>query len=261
MAEPGSGARRLLSVEGASVRIGGQTILDGVDLEVRRGEIVTLIGPNGSGKTTLVRLARGLLEAHAGRVTRAHGIRVGYVPQRLQVDPTLPVTVARFLLLGGGRDRRRLRHTLQEVGVAHLESAPLHALSGGEARRVLLARALLREPQLLVLDEPTAGVDLSGQSELYRLIHEIRDRHGCGVLLVSHDLHLVMAATDRVVCLNHHVCCVGRPEAVSRHPEYLALFGAPLREPLAVYTHRHDHRHDLAGNVEDVPAERGDADG
>ncbi|NIR84666.1 MAG: ATP-binding cassette domain-containing protein [Gammaproteobacteria bacterium] len=251
----------MLSVERASVRIGGQTILDAVDLDVCRGEIVTLIGPNGSGKTTLVRLALGLLEAHAGRVALARGIRVGYVPQRLQVDPTLPVTVARFLRLGGGRDRRGLRRTLREVGVAHLEAAPLHALSGGEARRVLLARALLREPHLLVLDEPTAGVDLTGQSELYRLIHEIRDRQGCGVLLVSHDLHLVMAATDRVVCLNHHVCCVGRPEAVSRHPEYLALFGAPLREPLAVYTHRHDHRHDLAGNVEDTPVERGDADG
>ena len=145
MAEPGSGARRLLSVEGASVRIGGQTILDGVDLEVRRGEIVTLIGPNGSGKTTLVRLALGLLEAHAGRVTRAHGIRVGYVPQRLQVDPTLPVTVARFLLLGGGRDRRRLRHTLQEVGVAHLESAGAELLRGPE-EGPHESRAVLKDP-------------------------------------------------------------------------------------------------------------------
>ena len=172
---------------------------------------------------------------------------------RLAVDPTLPLTVGRFLALGGGDGGhpRRL-DILAEVGAGHLEKNPIQGLSGGEMQRVLLARALLRVPELLVLDEPVQGVDITGQAELYAVITAVRDRRGCGVLLVSHDLHLVMAATDRVVCLNRHVCCTGHPEAVSRDPAYLSLFGADSADRLAVYRHHHDHGHDAAGGV--VPA-------
>jgi zinc transport system ATP-binding protein len=174
---------------------------------------------------------------------------IGYVPQRLQLDPVMPLTVERFLTIGLTASASALDGALAEVRATHLRRAPMHELSGGEFQRALLARALLRRPDLLILDEPGQGLDFSGQIELYALIEQIRDRRGCGVLLVSHDLHIVMAATDRVVCLNRHVCCSGQPEAVSRHPEYMALFGPRAAASLAVYSHEHDHAHDLAGEV------------
>lgn len=237
----------LLEARGVTVRLRGRTVLDSIDLVVAAGEIVTLIGPNGSGKTTLVRTLLGLLAPDKGTVVRAPGLRVGYVPQILAVDDSLPLTVRRFLLLGGPAGEDRLAGALTEVGADGLLDAPVQQVSGGQLKRILLARALLREPDLMVLDEPGAGVDVTGQSAFYRLIRAIRDRHRCGILLVSHDLHLVMAATDRVVCLNRHVCCHGVPESVTRHPEYLALFGDAPVDGLAVYTHHHDHTHDLAG--------------
>ena len=251
---PLSAAACLIEAEGVGVRIGRHELLQNVDLALHAGEILSLIGPNGAGKTTLLRVLLGVLAPTAGRVRRRPGLSVGYVPQRLQLDPTLPISVRRFLALGrGSRDRE----ALAEVGASHLERALMAELSGGEFQRVTLARALARAPDLLLLDEPAQGVDFAGQLELYALIEKVRDRRGCGVLLVSHDLHVVMAATDRVVCLNRHVCCAGQPEAVSRHPEYLSLFGAGTAERLAVYSHAHDHAHDLAGAVvgsDDRPA-------
>ena len=175
------------------------------------------------------------------------------MPQRLAVDETLPLTVERFLRLGGKASPAARAAALDEVGAGRLADSPIQRVSGGEMQRVLLARALLREPDLLVLDEPVQGVDVAGQVELFGLITHIRNRRGCGVLMVSHDLHLVMAATDTVVCLNHHVCCTGRPEAVTRHPAYLELFGPLAAEGLAVYTHRHDHHHGLDGAVAPLP--------
>ena len=220
-----------------------------MDLAVQPGEIVTLIGPNGSGKTTLVRVLLGLLKPATGSVVRRPGLRIGYIPQHLHVDDTLPLTVGRFLRLCAPEARERVSVVLDEVGVGDLLARPFQAVSGGEMKRILLAQALLREPDLLVLDEPSAGVDVTGQAELYTLIKSIRDSRRCGVLLVSHDLHLVMAATDTVLCINHHVCCSGHPESVSQHPAYLELFGAPASAKLAVYTHHHNHTHDIHGNV------------
>lgn len=237
------------------VRRQGRVVLDHVDLAVSRGEIVTLIGPNGSGKTTLIRTILGLERPDGGNLSLAPGITIGYIPQFLQVDRTLPLTVLRFLELRSG-DPERIRAQLARVGVAGLEKASIHALSGGELQRVLLARALMGEPDLLVLDEPDASLDVNGQAEFYRLLREVRDHTGCGVLLASHDLHLVMAATDHVVCLNHHVCCAGEPEAISRHPGYLNLFGAALAPALAVYTHHHDHYHAAGDGAGAIPEER-----
>jgi zinc transport system ATP-binding protein len=238
----------LVEAKDITMRFGTTLAIDRISLAIREGEIVTLIGPNGSGKTTLVRIILGLQAPTSGAVTWRKYVRVGYVPQHFSVDETLPLTVRRLLRLSADHTRGRSRAILEEIGIRYVLDQPVHSLSGGELRRVLLARALLREPDLLVLDEPTAGVDVAGQAELYELIRALRDKRHCGVLMVSHDLHLVMAATDRVICVNHHICCEGRPETVSRAPEYLAMFGDQAARTLAVYAHAHDHHHDVAGH-------------
>ncbi|MFT6464391.1 zinc ABC transporter ATP-binding protein ZnuC [Halopseudomonas sp.] len=241
----------LLSLSNVSLRLHGNPVLESVSLSVKRGEVVTLIGPNGAGKTSLVRVVLGLLKADSGKVQRQPRLRIGYMPQKLQVDATLPLTVMRFLLLAPGAKRSEALQALDDVGAGHLLERPLQQVSGGELQRILLARALLRNPDLLVLDEPVQGVDVNGQIELYQLITRLRDRYNCGVLMVSHDLHLVMATTTTVVCLNRHVCCSGHPEQVSLDPAFVALFGEQA-SALAVYNHHHDHDHDLHGEVVDA---------
>lgn len=241
-------ASPLMEAQGVTVRFGRSEILSAVDVVVRDGEVVSLIGPNGAGKTTLIRVLLGVVKPDAGRVWRRPGTTLGYVAQRLHLDPVMPLTVRRFLTIGAGR-RIAVDGVLAEVGAEHLSGAPMHELSGGEFQRVMLARALSRQPDLLILDEPAQGIDFAGQIELYALIERIRRDRGCAVLMVSHDLHVVMGATDHVVCLNRHVCCSGRPEAVSRSPAYIRLFGADAAADLAVYRHAHDHEHGLAGEV------------
>lgn len=242
----------LIKARGLSVIRNGRQILQNADLDLAAGKIVTLIGPNGAGKTTLVRAVLGLIKTDQGSIEKTPDLRIGYMPQKLNLDASLPLTVARFLALGG-KPRVDLNETLLLTGIDKLINIPIQSLSGGETQRVLLARALLRDPQLLVLDEPVQGVDVVGQSALYALINEIRNQRHCGVLLVSHDLHLVMATTDTVICLNQHVCCHGHPEQVTNDPAYLALFGdiigAQLAPQVAIYTHHHDHQHDTHGNV------------
>ncbi|WP_142846896.1 zinc ABC transporter ATP-binding protein ZnuC [Telmatospirillum sp. J64-1] len=238
-------AEALLSLADVHVSFGRQHVLRGVSLDIPEGGIFTIVGPNGGGKSTLLRVALGLQSPSHGKVTRRGKLTIGYVPQRVTIERTLPLTVRRFLTLALNwrESASHLQYTLSRVRAEYLLDAQVHDLSGGEMQRVLLARALLRRPQLLVLDEPVAGVDVTGQAEIYDLIGKVRDETGCGVLMVSHDLHLVMAATDQVVCLNGHVCCAGTPQAVSRHPEYLSLFGTRVGASLAVYEHHHDHRH------------------
>ena len=242
----------LIEATGIAVSFSGKAVLVEADARVSSGEIVTLIGPNGAGKTTMIKAMLGLITPQGGTVRRKSGLRIGYMPQRLEVDPSLPLDVNGFLALGLGRAQARKGHRKQvllEVGADHVSNHPIQDISGGELQRVLLARALLRNPDLLVLDEPVQGVDVGGQTELYALIRRLRDERGCGVLMVSHDLHVVMAATDQVVCLNHHVCCAGHPETVSRHPEFVSLFGSEIAGELAVYHHDHDHHHDVHGDV------------
>ncbi len=246
----------LVSAEHLTVRRGSRVILDDVGLTIRRGEIVSLIGPNGGGKSTLVKTLLGLLAPDAGTVKRQAGLKIGYVPQRLALDPTLPLPVWRFMTLTRHAGAEAIRAGLAETGVAHLYERQVESLSGGEFQRVALARALLHKPDWLVLDEPVQGVDFAGEADLYRLIGEIRDRYRCGILLVSHDLHVVMAATDHVICLNQHVCCAGRPEAVSRDSAYQRLFGP--RGELAIYAHHHDHTHGLGGGGEPPDHDHGD---
>ncbi len=238
----------LISVRGATIKRQGRAILDHVDMAVHRREIVTLIGPNGAGKSTLVKAALGLERLDAGTVTRAAGLTIGYQPQKLSLDVTLPLSVRRFLTLTMRAPEAALRGALAEVGVPQLMDASVHHLSGGEWQRVMLARTILRRPDLLVLDEPTQNVDMTGAVEMYQIIARLRDSIGCGVLMVSHDLNVVMAATDRVYCLNGHICCSGHPAAVSRDAAFQRLFG-PQAATLAVYEHHHDHHHKPDGSV------------
>jgi zinc transport system ATP-binding protein len=228
-----------------------RNILSDVSLSVAERKIVTLIGPNGAGKSTLIRVLLGLQKAASGEIWRKPGLRIGYMPQRLVLSDQLPLTVRRFLALVETPQESDLQEIGHQTGILHLLEQPMQSLSGGEHQRVLLARALLRKPQLLVLDEPVQGVDVTGQAALYHLIADLRDRQGCAVLMVSHDLHLVMAQTDEVICLNTHVCCSGHPEHVSRDPAYLELFGCAADADLALYTHHHDHTHDALG--EELP--------
>jgi len=241
----------LLNAQEISLQFDQRLVLQNISLRIAERQIVTLIGPNGAGKTSLVKIVLGLISPTSGKVARRKGIRIGYMPQRLQVDQSMPVTVGKFLTLAANARSMETGRVLEEVGASALIDSQLHSLSGGELQRVLLARALIQDPQLLVLDEPAQGVDVNGQAELYRLITDIRDKHDCGILLVSHDLHLVMSATDEVICLNQHVCCHGHPEQVSNDPAYLELFGRKDAETLAVYTHHHNHSHDLAGEIVD----------
>jgi len=242
----------LVDVAGAGVRRDGRWLVEGVDVTIRKGEIVTLIGPNGSGKSTTAKLVTGVLKPDAGTVSRKTGLRIGYVPQKLSIDWTMPLTVRRLMSLTGTYPRTEIDAALAATGVAHLANAEVQHLSGGEFQRALLARAMIRKPDLLVLDEPVQGVDFSGEVALYDLIGKIRDETGCGILLISHDLHVVMAATDTVICLNGHVCCRGTPESVARSPEYLSLFGARAANALAVYQHHHDHTHLPDGRVQEA---------
>lgn len=244
----------LLNAQGVGLSRGGRVILRDVSLQVLPAQVVVVIGPNGAGKTSLIRVLTGLEKPSTGRVHKARSLRIGYMPQHLRVDPVLPLSVQRFLTLHRRVDASRLRAALEEVGVPDRLQSPMQILSGGEMQRVMLARALLQDPDLLVLDEPAQGVDVIGQSEVFRLIDRLRRRIGCGVLMVSHELHLVMAAADHVVCINQHVCCTGSPEAVSQNSEYRRLFPDANLRGIGLYRHHHDHRHDLAGHIHQVRA-------
>ena len=234
----------LLSAVALTVRFGTSEVLSGITMAINPGEIVTVLGPNGSGKSTLLRALLGIVPVASGQITRAPGLRVGYVPQKLAIDPTLPMTVRRFLSLPTRVTNVQATQTLARVGLPDMETRQMSALSGGQFQRVLLARVLLSDPQLLILDEPTQGLDQPGEAAFYRLIEEVRTTTGAAILMVSHDLHVVMAASDRVICLNGHICCEGTPRVVSNAPEYRALFGLGTQGALALYRHDHDHSHD-----------------
>ncbi len=237
-------SRPLIETRGLTLRLGGRTVLEDVDFAIRPGEIVTIVGPNGSGKTSFLKCLLGAVSPGSGQVIRKPGLRLGYVPQRLHLDPVFPMTVSRFLTLGlpRGADPAPLARRL---GIAPLMPLQLAELSGGQAQRVLLAHALAAEPELLLLDEATQGLDQPATAAFYRLIEQIAHDSGCAVVMVSHDLHVVMRASDRVICLNRHICCQGTPTVVAEAPEYRRLFGLGTAGTFALYRHEHDHHHDL----------------
>ncbi|UWR09952.1 metal ABC transporter ATP-binding protein [Sulfitobacter mediterraneus] len=234
----------LIETKGLSLRYGGATVLRDVNFSLSQGEIVTIVGPNGSGKSSLLRALIGALKPASGTVIRKPGLKIGYVPQKLQIDGTLPLTVRRFLSLPVRQTQTVTTAALTQAGVPELAQRQMTDLSGGQFQRVLLARALLGSPDVLILDEATQGLDQPGAAAFYRQIEEVRQRTGVAILMVSHDLHVVMAASDRVLCLNGHVCCEGTPEVVADAPEYRALFGSGTQGALALYRHHHTHDHD-----------------
>lgn len=237
----------LVKLNRVSVHFDDKKVLDNIDLELKKGHITTLIGPNGAGKSTLVKVILGLQTRFTGQLEKNKNLKIGYVPQKLKLNESLPLNVTRFLTLTGKFSDQEIMDSLRLVGAEHLCKSNMHQLSGGETQRVLLAKALLKRPELLVLDEPAQGVDIQGQIDLYALVDSIRHRFNCAVFMVSHDLHLVMAKTDNVICLHHHICCSGSPDTVTTHPSYIALFGEATRQSLAFYNHHHEHHHDLAG--------------
>lgn len=239
-----SAGAALIAAREISVRLGEHEVLNHITLSIAPAEIVTILGPNGSGKSTLLRALLGIVPLASGHLARAPGLRVGYVPQRLAIDRSMPITVRRFLSLPRRVPEAEAGAALERVGLPGIGARAMTALSGGQFQRVLLARALLARPQLLILDEPTQGLDQPGEAAFYRLIAEVRAETGAAVLMVSHDLHVVMAASDRVICLNGHICCEGTPLVVSAAPEYRALFGLGTQGALALYQHAHDHHHD-----------------
>lgn len=236
----------LIATEKMTLSYGCAPVLTNVDFAIEPGEIVTVVGPNGSGKSTLIRALLGVVRPSSGRVVRKAGLRIGYVPQKLTIDATLPLTVTRFLSLPVRRSADAICRVLAWIGAPGIEGRAIADLSGGQLQRVLLARAMMGDPEILILDEATQGLDQRGEAVFYQLIEGVRRDLGCAVLMVSHDLHVVMSASDRVICLNGHVCCEGTPKVVSEAPEYRALFGHGTGGALALYRHEHDHDHEHA---------------
>ncbi len=240
----------LLEAREISFRQGNRLILDRVSFALKTAQITTIIGPNGAGKSTLANIVTGLITEFEGEVTKPANFKIGYLPQKVYVNTLMPLTVQRLLQLTQISSETDLDRALQRTDVSYLKHRQVRSLSEGELKRVLLARTALGKPDLLVLDEPTAGVDITGEIKMYQLIGELRDQLQCAVLMVSHDLHLVMSQTDQVLCLNQHLCCSGLPESVSQHPEYLQLFGQQAADSIAIYSHDHDHVHDVSGQAD-----------
>ena len=238
----------LVKLKNAGYQLNNKFLVEGVSLEVQKGKIVTLIGPNGSGKSTTAKIALGIYKKIDGEVEK-YTDKDGYVPQKISIDWTLPIRVNDFMLLTDDISEDQINDALSLTGVIHLKNKSLGNLSGGEFQRVLLARAISKKPDLLVLDEPVQGVDFTGEIALYQLIKKIAEELNCGILLISHDLHTVMSATDHVVCLNGHVCCSGSPMDVAKNNEYKALFGEQASQILSRYEHRHDHVHTSEGEI------------
>ena len=240
--------KTLVKLKSAGFRLNDKWLVQGVSLQVEKGKIVTLIGPNGSGKSTTAKIALGIYKKIDGEVEK-YTNKIGYVPQKISIDWTLPLRVKDFMVLTDNLDDRTISEALSLTGVIHLKDKNLGDLSGGEFQRVLLARAISKKPELLVLDEPVQGVDFTGEIALYKLIKKISEDLNCGILLISHDLHTVMSATDHVVCLNGHVCCSGSPIDVAKNREYKALFGEQASQTLSIYEHKHDHIHTSEGKI------------
>lgn len=240
----------LVKLDSAGIKKNNKYLVRDVSFEVKRGEIVTLIGPNGSGKTTTAKMALGIYKNIEGKINKFTQ-NIGYVPQKVSIDWTLPIRVLDFMNLTFNINNNEILQALQFTGVDHLISKNINELSGGEFQRVLISRAIAKKPDFLVLDEPVQGVDFKGEIALYELIRSISDKNKCGILLISHDLHVVMSATDHVVCLNGHVCCSGTPTKVANSNQYKELFGDRASTMLSIYEHNHDHEHTADGSIKE----------
>ena len=240
----------LVKLENAGVHRSSKWLVRRISFEINQGQIVTLIGPNGSGKTTTAKMILNILNTDEGLVT-GNAKKMAYVPQKISIDWTMPLRVIDFMKLTSNLNNNQVNESLTMTGVDKLLYNQINSLSGGEFQRVLIARAIAKKPDLLVLDEPVQGVDFNGEIALYNLIKEISISLNCGILLISHDMHFVMSTTNHVICLNGHICCSGTPGSVVKNPEYIKLFGEHNSETLSYYQHNHDHSHNHDGSVAD----------
>lgn len=242
-------APSLIAGKDISLLEGGKYILHHVDIDVRANEIVSLIGPNGAGKTSLLKILLGITNATSGTIKRKKNLKIGYMPQKIHIERTLPLTAQSFLSLSAKHSTNHEQKMIKLLNIESVLETPLQRLSGGEMQKLMLVRAMLNKPDLLILDEPAQNLDVTGQADLYKLLQKLRKEFQLAILIVSHDLHLVMQSTDQVVCLNQHVCCSGHAESVKKHPEYLKLFDANTVKEVAVYKHHHDHHHTAEGHI------------
>jgi zinc transport system ATP-binding protein len=233
----------IAELENIGLKINHQKIIDKISLQLKRGEITTLIGPNGGGKTSIAHILLGILKPTSGKVLKNSQIKIGYMPQKIEIDKTIPLTAQDFIQLSTHKIEldETFKNLISHLNVKKILNKQIHDLSGGQLQKILFLRALINKPDLLVLDEPTQYMDISAIEDFYQIIDEVRKANNCAILLISHDLHMVMQKTDVVFCINHHVCCHGSPESVNQHPEYLSLFGN--RSEVAIYQHHHDHQH------------------
>ena len=235
---------KLAYLKAISLNLNNQQILKDINLELKKGEITTLIGPNGGGKTSIARILIGILKASSGEVFISRNAKIGYMPQKLEIEKTIPLRVIDFLNLSASlQDEGRLLTLAQKLNIENILEKSIHKISGGELQKALLVKTLINNPDILVLDEPTGYMDIAAQAEFYQIIEEIREQKNCAILIISHDLHIVMQKTNQVVCVNHHICCEGSPESINNHPEYLSLFGKDKIDNIAIYSHHHDHKH------------------
>lgn len=241
--------KTLLEVKEIALSYGNKTVLKNINLSIKEKSVTTIVGPNGAGKSSLLKVILKLIKADSGKVIYSPSLTIGYVPQKIHLDNNLPLTCQQFLKLKRGVKRGDLENIVNLLSIDHLMQSSMHRLSGGELQRVLFARALLNKPKLLVLDEPVQGVDINGQVELYNLINSSKQMFDCAVLMVSHDLHLVMANTDHVICINQHICCQGSADSVANDPDFISHFGTQYADNFALYTHHHDHHHHLDGDI------------
>lgn len=249
VAQPAHFAKPLIELKDIAMHFGQKTALQQINMAIYPNTVTTIVGPNGGGKSTLLKILLKLIKPSAGEVIYGQNVCIGYVPQKIHLNHSLPITVKKFLSLKKGITEQDIRQAAELLSISHLMQNSLQKLSGGEMQRVLLARAILNKPNLLVLDEPTQGVDINGQIELYQLIHQMREKLNCAVLMVSHDLHIVMADTNKVLCVNQHICCAGTPETVGNDPTFIQHFGDQFSKNIAFYTHHHNHRHDMHGDI------------
>ncbi|HGO5822430.1 TPA: zinc ABC transporter ATP-binding protein ZnuC [Mannheimia haemolytica] len=239
----------LICLENIEVSFNQNKVLDNINLSIYPNSITTIVGPNGGGKSTLLKVLLKLLKPNKGTVIHQYGLKIGYVPQKMHIDPSIPMTVSHFLALKPHTNKQMIEEALSLFSIQHLVENSMQKLSGGELQRVLLARAILDKPQLLVLDEPMQGVDITGQTELYQLLNQTRSWLKCAILMVSHDLNIVMANTDEVICVNKHICCAGTPEVITHDPSFIYFFGDQFARNVAFYSHNHNHHHNLHGDV------------
>ena len=233
----------LIQAKDLCVKRHNKNILENVFVNVKKNDFITIIGPNGAGKSVLLECLMGSFVPDSGKIIKKNNLSVGYIPQNFNPESSMPISVKRFLTLKKKFTPQELTNIASETNISEILEKNLSNLSGGELQKVLLARSLLDEPELLILDEPAQNLDIKNQLNFYNLLNSIYKNRELSILMVSHDLHMVMSSTKQVICLYHHICCSGEPQTVAKDPEFISLFGNDMAKMMSVYQHTHNHSH------------------